>query len=38
MGQKGHWIAKKNNQKWINIYIFSFKAVAIMASYVFSFI
>jgi hypothetical protein len=32
MSQKGCWIAKKNSQKMINIYVFPFKAVAIMAS------
>jgi hypothetical protein len=31
--QKGHWTAKKNNQNLINIYVFPFKAMAIMANY-----
>jgi hypothetical protein len=35
MSQKGCWIAKKNNKNWINIYVLSFKAMAIMASYCF---
>jgi hypothetical protein len=30
--QKGHRIAKKTNQNWINIYVSPFKAMAIMAS------
>jgi hypothetical protein len=33
--QKGRWTPKKNNQNLINIYVFSFKAMAIMASYYF---
>jgi hypothetical protein len=33
--QKGHWIAKKNNQNLIKIYVLPFKAMAIMASYYF---
>jgi hypothetical protein len=33
--QKGHWTAKKNNQNWINIYVLSFKAMAIMPNYCF---
>ncbi len=37
LNQKGHWTANKNNQNWINIYVFPFKAMAIMASYYFSF-
>jgi hypothetical protein len=35
MSQKGHWIAKTKNKNWINIYVLSFKAMAIMASYCF---
>jgi hypothetical protein len=35
MSQKGRWIAKKNSQNWINIYVFPFKAMTIMASYCF---
>jgi hypothetical protein len=35
MNQKGRQIAKKNGQKWINIYVFPFKAMVIMASYCF---
>jgi hypothetical protein len=33
--QQGCRITKKNNQNWINIYVLSFKAKAIMASYYF---
>jgi hypothetical protein len=32
MNKKGHQIIKKNNQNWINIYVLSFKAMAIMAT------
>jgi hypothetical protein len=32
MSQKGHQIAKKNNKKWIHIYVFPFKAMLIMPS------
>jgi hypothetical protein len=35
ISQKGHQIAKKNNQNIINIHVLSFKAMAIMASYFF---
>jgi hypothetical protein len=35
MSQKGHWTTKKNNQKWIILFYFPFKAMAIMASYCF---
>jgi len=35
MSQKGHWTAKKNNQKWIILFYFPFKAMAIMTSYCF---
>jgi hypothetical protein len=35
MSQKGRQITKKKNQNWINIYVFPFKAIAIMASYCF---
>jgi hypothetical protein len=35
--QKGCWTTKKNNQNWINIYVFSFKTMAFMASYYFLF-
>jgi len=38
MSQKGCQTMKKNNQNWINIYILSFKAMTIMASYFFPFI
>jgi hypothetical protein len=31
--QKGHQIAEKNSQNQINIYVLSFKAMAIMATY-----
>jgi hypothetical protein len=31
MSQKGCETAKKNNQNWINIYVFPFKAMTIMA-------
>jgi hypothetical protein len=33
--QKRHWTAKKSNQNWINIYVFPFKTLAILASYYF---
>jgi hypothetical protein len=33
--QKGHRTTKKNNQNWINIYVLAFKAMAIMASFLF---
>jgi hypothetical protein len=33
MSQKGCWTTKKNSENWINIYIFPFKAMEIMASY-----
>jgi len=33
MNQKWHRIAKKNNKYWINIYVLSFKAMAIMANF-----
>jgi hypothetical protein len=33
--QKGHRIAKKNIQNMINIYVFPFKAMTIIASYFF---
>jgi hypothetical protein len=35
MNQKGLRIAKKNNQNWINIYVFPFKIMGIMVSYCF---
>jgi hypothetical protein len=35
MNQKRHQTSKKNNQNWINIYVFPFKAMAIMANYFF---
>jgi hypothetical protein len=35
MSQKECLIAKRNNQNLINIYVFLFKAMAIMASYCF---
>jgi hypothetical protein len=35
MSQKGRWTANKNIQNWINIYVLSLKAMAIMASYCF---
>jgi hypothetical protein len=33
--QKGCWISKKNSEILINIYVLSFKAMAIMANYCF---
>jgi hypothetical protein len=33
--QKGCWTTKKNSQNWINIYVSSFKAMTIIASYCF---
>ncbi len=33
MSQKRCWTTKKNRENWINIFIFPFKAMAIMASY-----
>jgi hypothetical protein len=33
MNQKGRWTTKKNNKYWINIYVLSFKAMAIMANF-----
>jgi hypothetical protein len=35
MNQKRHKTSKKNNQNWINIYVFPFKAMAVMANYLF---
>ncbi len=35
MNQKWHQTSKKINQNWINIYVFPFKAMAIMANYFF---
>jgi hypothetical protein len=35
MSQEGCRITKKNSQNWIHIYVFPFKAMAIMASFLF---
>jgi hypothetical protein len=35
MNHKGHQTTKKNSQNWINIYVFPFKAMAIMVSFFF---
>jgi hypothetical protein len=37
MNQNGHHILMKNSQNWINIYVLSFKAMEIMASFFFFF-
>jgi hypothetical protein len=36
MSQKGCQTVKKNNKYWINIYVLSFKAMAIMANFFFN--
>jgi hypothetical protein len=38
LSQKGCWTTNISNQNWIHIYVLPFKAMAIMASYCFSFI